>query len=318
MTLIAAGQLSSTSSLTLNGLKASQLIIKAANLGAKIIFLPEASDYIASSAAHSKSIVQPFDKSPFVIKLQETLKKLHGEGKFIDVVVGLHEPAIDDKLQRTQNTLVYLSSTGELLYRYQKLHLFDVDIPNGPIMKESLSVQPGKKLLDPFDTPAGKLGLGICYDLRFPEVGLALRSLGSQILTFPSAWTVKTGPQFQILGMALAVWSQCYLILPGQSGKHLTNLKCNATDATQIDHEIEDGISRESFGHTCIIDPLGTIIAQVSNIEVGDSDGLLGPGEGICIADIDLSKVGAVRERMPLWEQRREDVFGSLLPSESE
>jgi beta-ureidopropionase len=297
MVLIAAGQLCSSSNLAENGIHAAKLIRKAASFNAKMIFLPEASDYLASNAQHSKSLVKSIDSSPFIIKIRETLKDLHLNGKFINVAVGIHEPTINDSKNRTKNTLIYLDTNGDLLYKYQKIHLFDVDIPNGPILKESNSVQPGNKIIDPFDTPAGKLGLGICYDLRFPELALNLRSKGAQILTFPSAWTIKTGPHFQTLGKAIAILTQSYVVLPAQKGIHDVSFG-------KIGDEVLVGSKRESFGHTCIIDPNGTILAECSDVGVNDENGQ------ICIADIDLDIVEKMRINMPLWNQRRPDVFG--------
>lgn len=300
MVLVAAGQLCSSSSLKENGLRAAALIRKAVAQNARVIFLPEASDYIASNAAHSKALVTPYETSPFIEAIRETLKELHSAGKFIQVAVGIHEPAVGDPLNRTKNTLVYLDTDGELLHRYQKLHLFDVDIPNGPILKESNSVQPGSQVLPPFDTPAGKLGLAICYDLRFPELALRLRTLGAQILTYPSAWTMKTGPHFQTLGTAMAILTQSYVVLPAQKGVHNVHADTEASSADPSD--APKGSKRESYGHTCIIDPNGTILAQCSDASNSDQ---------ICVADIDLSVVDRMRTNMPLWSQRRgKEVFG--------
>lgn len=295
MVLIAAGQLCSSSNLKENGLRAASLIRKAVKQNAKIIFLPEAADYIASSAEHSKKLVKAYEVSPFIKEIRETLKELHNNGEFIQVAVGIHEPTIDDPLNRTKNTLVYLDSNGDLLQRYQKLHLFDVDIKNGPILKESNSVQPGNEIIPPFETPAGKLGLAICYDLRFPELALRLRSLGADILTYPSAWTMKTGPHFQVLGKSMAILTQSYVVLPAQKGVH-------DVTADGSDVHVKPGTKRESYGHTCIIDPNGSILAECSDAVDGDQ---------ICVADVALSVVAKMRTNMPLWQQRRgEAVFG--------
>ncbi|VEU20400.1 DEKNAAC101315 [Brettanomyces naardenensis] len=292
MVLIAAGQLCASSCLKENGLVAARLIVKASQMGCKVLFLPEASDYIAKSAKASIELAQPVEKSPFLVEVVNQLKELNRLDKSIYVAVGVHEPAFESK--RVKNTLLYLDKSGKILQRYQKIHLFDVDIKEGPILKESRAVEPGTEIVAPFETPAGLLGLGICYDLRFPELALRLRTLGAQILTFPAAWTVKTGPHFELLGKATAVLTQSYVVLPSQKGKH----------RTQTDEDIvRDGLqlTRESFGHTCIIDPNGTIISQCSDISEEES---------ICVADINLDNLNIVRNNMPLWKQRRSDVFG--------
>jgi len=274
--LIAAGQLCSSTDLAENGLMAAKLISEAAKNGARVIYLPEASDYIAKDAIQSRQIVKSFEESPFVSTIVDIIKSLDVEGTPIDVSVGIHEPADDG---RTKNTLVYLNSKGELQSRYQKIHLFDVDIPNGPILKESQSVQPGSKIVPPIQTPVGKLGQLICYDLRFPELALSLRAKNAQILTYPSAWTIKTGPHFQKLGRAMAILAQCFVILPAQFGKHRGTL------------------NRESFGHTCIIDPHGDIMAECSKINE------------ICYADIDVSVLDPIRTGMPIMDHRRPDIY---------
>ncbi|GMM44958.1 putative hydrolase [Pichia kluyveri] len=269
---VAAAQICSTNDLLANGLKVASLIRKAANDNIKLIFFPEASDYIASSTEESIAIAKPINSSPFIKPIIDTLKELQS----IDVVVGVHVPSISNP-NKTINTLLYFNKFGEITEKYEKLHLFDVDIPNGPILKESNSVIAGNKILPPFDTPVGKLGLAICYDLRFPELSLKLRSLNAQILTFPSAWTIKTGPHFHKLAQACAIYTQCYVILPAQGGEH--NEK------------------RKSFGHTCIIDPNGEIVAEINE-------------EGYCVGEIDLQLLNNIRTAMPLWNHKRWDVYG--------
>ncbi len=154
-------------------------------------------------------------------------------------------------------------------------------------------MEPGNTVLQPFSTVIGKVGLGICYDLRFPELALRLRSEGAQVLTFPSAWTVKTGPHFQVLAQSTAIFTQSYVVMPAQKGRHrLTKDPSAGPDSLT---------SRESYGHTCIVDPNGTILAQCADIT---------DAEQICVADINLDELETVRQNMPLWDQRRPDVFG--------
>ena len=128
--------------------------------------------------------------------------------------------------------------------KYSKTHLFDVEIPEQGIrLKESDYVSPGKDIVRPVETSIGRIGLGICYDLRFPEFSLALARSGAQILTFPSAFTVATGmAHWESLLRARAIESQCYVVAAAQTGRH--NAK------------------RSSYGRTMIVDPWGTVVAS--------------------------------------------------------
>lgn len=119
------------------------------------------------------------------------------------------------------NTALWISPTGKIEQTYQKVHTFDVNIKGGAILMESRSTQPGKSITPPFPSPVGKMGLAICYDLRFPEMAIQLRRLGADVLTFPSAFTTRTGAaHWELLLRGTAVQTQCYVIAAAQVGKH--------------------------------------------------------------------------------------------------
>lgn len=298
MALIAAGQMCSSSSLKENGAAAVRLIQKAVSLNCKALFLPEAADYIARDANHSISICKSVEESPFVLQLRKQLRLLHSQGVSIFVNAGVHEPAESGK--RVKNTLLWFDSKGEIVQRYQKVHLFDVELENGPIMKESNCVEPGNTICKPFQTDFGKLGLGICYDMRFPEVALRLRSLGAEVICFPSAFTQRTGAaHWHLLGRARAIDSQCYVVMAAQCGAHDTS---KTDDLETAPTEEQRLVKRVSYGHSIIVDPWGTVVGEVSDITPGK--------EGVCVAEIDLERLEDVRKNMPLWQQRRPDVFG--------
>lgn len=304
MTLLAVGQMNSTSSLSTNLTQAIGLINKAVSANAKVLFLPEASDYIARSANHSIQIAKPINESVFVLGIQKKLLDLNKLGRFLNVVVGVHEPVADKK--RVQNLLIYINEQGEIIKKYQKIHLFDVNIPNGPILKESNSVEPGSKIIKPFDTPIGKLGMCICYDIRFPELAVKLRDLGADILTYPSAFTMKTGAaHWELLGRARATDSQSYVIMPAQSGVHDTSIEDiideNTGELKVLKVEAETPQKRISYGHSMIVDPWGTVVSQASDIHQCEPT--------LIVADIDLCAVEKVRKDMPLKDHRRRDIF---------
>ncbi|ODQ64385.1 Nit protein [Nadsonia fulvescens var. elongata DSM 6958] len=287
MVLTAVGQFCATNNIYSNATVVCDLIQRASAMGAKCLFLPEASDYIAGSSAESLELVRSPQAREFVERIQEAVRQLP-KNKSVEVSVGIHEIAntvcVDHDKQRLKNVLLWIDSNGEVKKSYQKVHLFDVDVPNGPILRESLTVEPGTEIVPPIDTAIGKVGLAICYDIRFPEMAMRLRSLGAQVLAFPSAFTVRTGmAHWEVLARARAIDNQCYVIMPGLVGKH----------------DLEG--KRQSWGHSIIVDPWGTILAQAPDTDAEPR---------IIVADIDHSVTKKVRENMPLWEQRRPDVFG--------
>ncbi|KAJ5595378.1 uncharacterized protein N7459_001586 [Penicillium hispanicum] len=271
MVLAAVGQLCATASITTNLAQCQTLVRKAAAAGAKVLFLPEASDYIASSSEESLALAQTADCRDFVSALQKAAKQ---DGMHINV--GIHEIASEKRLK---NSLVWIDDKGIITQNYQKVHLFDVDIKGGPVLKESASVQPGKEILPPFETPVGRVGLAICFDLRFPEISLALKRQNAQIITYPSAFTVPTGQaHWESLLRARAIETQSYVIAAAQAGPH--NEK------------------RRSYGHSMIVNPWGEVLARLG-------DEYLEPQ--IATAEIDLDLLSKIRREMPLL--RRTDLY---------
>ncbi|CAI7612488.1 unnamed protein product [Penicillium palitans] len=274
MVLAAVGQLCSTSNITSNLAQCKVLVRKAAAAGAKVLFLPEASDYIASSAEQSYSLAQSEERTSFVSSLQRD-----AEEQNIHISVGIHEVASETRLK---NLLIWIDDKGAITQTYQKVHLFDVDIKDGPVLKESASVQPGQQIPRPFDTPIGRVGLSICFDLRFPEISLALRRQNAEIITYPSAFTVPTGKaHWEPLLRARAIETQSYVIAAAQAGPH--NEK------------------RRSYGHSIIINPWGEVVAKL-----GDEH----EEPQIATADIDLDLVAKIRREMPLL--RRNDLYPEI------
>lgn len=283
MPLAAIGQLRSTASLAHNLAQARLLVRKAHEAGAKALFLPEASDYITTGS--STGLCKPVETSEFVLGLQQEAREW-----VMPINVGIHEPAVGEKVK---NTLIWIDERGQITQRYQKLHLFDVDIKGGPSLQESKGVERGDEIPQPFETPLGKLGLQICFDLRFPEPALALRARGAQIITYPSAFTTATGKagHWEMLLRARAIETQSYIVAAAQVGIH-----------------DEEG-KRRSFGHSMVVDPWGKIIAQL-----GGDEGSGGNWEDegvIAVADIDLDYIDKIRNEVPLL--RRTDVYPEII-----
>ncbi|XP_019328119.1 PREDICTED: nitrilase homolog 1 [Aptenodytes forsteri] len=188
---------------------------------------------------------------------------------------GFHERGRDwPTTQRIYNCHALLDPAGHLVAAYRKTHLCDVELEGRVTMKESSFTNPGTEIVPPVSTPAGKLGLSICYDLRFPEISLALRRAGAEILTYPSAFTVPTGSaHWEVLLRARAIESQCYVVAAAQTGKN---------------HE-----RRTSYGHALVVDPWGAVVAQCRE------------GPGLCYAEIDLDYLHRIRQEIPVHGHRR-------------
>ncbi|KAF2401362.1 nitrilase-like protein [Trichodelitschia bisporula] len=237
------------------------------------LFLPEASDYIASSATESLSLAQPVSTSPFVLGLQSQARKAR-----MAINVGIHEPA--ERGARLKNTLIWIDDQGNIAQKYSKLHLFDVDLKDGPRLKESESVEAGSFILPPFPTALGNVGLLICFDLRFPEASLSLRRQGASLITYPSAFTVPTGKaHWSPLLRSRAIETQTYVVAAAQVGQH--------------------NDKRVSYGHSMAISPWGEVLAEL--------DGTWGGEPELAFFDFDASLVEKVRREVPLL--RRTDVY---------
>lgn len=261
-------------------------------------FLPEASDFIATSSPESITMTLRHHNANTKLEDTEFVSGVLAEAKKskIWVSVGVHERVDANVEGQIYNSHLVVSDLGECVANYRKLHMFDVDIANGPILMESKSTKPGSKLLAPIETPVGSIGLLTCYDLRFPEVSIALRRQNAQVILYPSAFTVRTGAaHWNVLLRARAIETQSYVIAAAQYGQH--NEK------------------RVSYGHACIISPWGNVLAECEDVEP-----LQGPESeiptnvaaslpSICMADINLPILHRVRRDMPLWEQRRTDVY---------
>ena len=173
------------------------------------------------------------------------------------------------------NTHVVLDAQGQTQGVYRKIHLFDVDVPGGPVLRETGYTLPGGEL-SCVDTPFGRLGLTTCYDLRFPEMYQILRfDLGAEVLLVPSAFTVPTGAaHWEPLLRARAIETQCYVLAAAQAGRH------------------SEG--RESYGHALAVDPWGRVAARRAD----PCD------EGIAVAEVDLDALAGIRRRMPVAQHR--------------
>ncbi|KAJ9643157.1 uncharacterized protein PV06_05567 [Exophiala oligosperma] len=286
MVLAAVGQICSTASMMHNLAQCQRLVHRAVEAGAKALFLPEASDYIASSPAESLSLCQDVTKSLFVRGLQQAARENR-----LPINVGIHEPT-EPPSKKIKNTLIWIDKEGDIVHRYQKLHLFDIDLrPDGPRMKESDSIESGSEVTQPYPSVLGNVGSLICFDLRFPEPALRLRRLGADVVVYPSAFTVPTGKlHWEILLRARAIETQSWVIAAAQCGRH--NEK------------------RVSFGDTIVIKPTGEVAGRLDRVEDLNSEEENARKPDLLTVDIDLEAVKDTRRTIPL--QRRTDVYPEI------
>lgn len=243
------------------------LIRRAAGYGATLVATPEATNYLGP---HDRKVTsaEPLE-GPTVSRYRELAAELG-----ITLLIGSVNERSDES-GRCYNTSVLLGPTGGLLASYRKMHLFDVDVPDGVRFFESNTTAPGDEPVV-VQTALGTIGLSICYDLRFPRLYQELVDRGAEILAVPSAFTLTTGrDHWHPLLRARAIETQCYVIAPGQHGHH------------------DDKGLRNSYGHSLIIDPWGTVVADCAD------------GVGLALAEVDLERVRRIRQGMPVQQHRR-------------
>jgi predicted amidohydrolase len=267
MTKLLAGvvQMTSTDDVETNLARASALVTDAASRGARFVSLPENFAFLRSEGSPIPE-AQALD-GPWVRRMAELSQRLG-----ITLLLGsLPEKRQDDT--RVFNTAVLLGPSGDTLAVYRKIHLFDIDLPGLEHLKESRAVAPGDALVLAA-TPFGPLGLSICYDLRFPELYRALTKRGARILAVPSAFTERTGKaHWEVLLRARAIENLAFVVAAAQVGAH--------------------GPGRSSHGHALIVDPWGTILAQV------------GEGEGVAVAELDFDLQDRLRRELPALSHAR-------------
>ncbi|MEC9390710.1 MAG: carbon-nitrogen hydrolase family protein [Myxococcota bacterium] len=267
MAIIAAVQINGTSDIEGNLRTTERLVREAAGCGATFVATPESTTYLGP---HDRKIVlaEAID-GPINQRLANLARELR-----ITLLVG----SVAEKKDQRQayNTSVLFGPDGSRLATYRKMHLFDVDLSasGGVSFRESDTTGRGADLVVA-QTPVGAVGLSICFDLRFPELYRALCDRGAEILAVPSAFTMMTGKDhWHTLLRARAIENQAWVIAPAQWGPH------------------DDQGLRLSYGHSVIIDPWGTVVAECSD------------GEGFCMAAYDPNRTRTIRGQIPMGANR--------------
>jgi len=270
MSKIAAIQMCSSADLDENLKRAHHLLAKAKHQGAEMVVFPEMFALIDTDIAKVK-IKEPLGSG----KIQDFLA---GQAKHHKLwIVGGTIPLSTTSENKIRAACLVYDDSGKVVARYDKLHLFDVTISEQESYRESDLVEAGDKAVV-FDTPFGKVGLAVCYDIRFPELFRYMFQQGAEIFIIPAAFTVKTGQaHWELLARARAVENFCYVISACQGGTHSTG--------------------RKTFGHSMIVDPWGEVKAKLAD------------EAGVIMADIDLDYLKKIRKDIPVHEHRK--VFKS-------
>lgn len=268
MFLAAAVQLQSTSDTERNLHTAERLIRRAARYGAQLVATPENTEFLGP---HDQKVqrAETLD-GPVCTMFAGLARELQ-----VHLLLGSFAERAPSDPTRCHNTSVLFDPQGQRVGVYRKIHLFDVDIGQDVSFQESRTVVPGTEVVTA-DTSLGRFGLSVCYDLRFPELYRGLRDQGASMLTIPSAFTLATGKDhWESLVRARAIETQCFVVAPGQWGRH------------------DDGGLRQSWGHSMIVDPWGHAVGMASD------------GPGLALAEIHIDQVEAVRRAIPLASHRR-------------
>ncbi|XP_015791077.1 deaminated glutathione amidase isoform X1 [Tetranychus urticae] len=275
--LIAVLQLNSGSDREANHRASERLIREAASYGCSMAFLPENFDAMNFTKEDVTASLEPID-GPMINRYRDLARSLN----IWLSLGGFHEKPKNNDDGRKLNTHLMINNEGDIVSVYRKIHPFNVDAPGNARVIESAICIAGDELVPPVDTPIGKVGLGICYDIRFAELGIALAKAGADVLTYPSAYSLINGSAiWEPVLRCRALENQCFVVGACQTGYH--NSK------------------RTSWGHSMVVDPRGSIIAQV------------GEDVGLAVAVIDPAVQAQARILLPNLNDRRPDVYGEVI-----
>jgi predicted amidohydrolase len=244
-----------------------EAIGRAADGGAEMLFTPEMSGLLDRDTERARKNLRTEEEDVVLAAC-----KAAARGHSIWVHLGSLAVLLDDG--KVANRAFVIDREGQVRGRYDKIHLFDVDLPTGESWRESNTYSAGKDVAIVNGTPVGKLGLTICYDLRFPTLFARIAEADADVIAVPAAFTVPTGrAHWHVLLRARAIEAGLFVVAAAQVGRH------------------EDG--RQTFGHSLVIDPWGEVLLD------------MGEEPGIGFADIDLARISDVRSRIPALSHRR-------------
>lgn len=267
MTRVAAIQLASGPQVAANLGEAERQIAAAAKAGAQLIVLPENFAIMPQKEADRLSVAEKDGRGPIQDFLSAQAQRHQ------TWIVGGTIPLIANSSDKVRAACLLYNDRGERVARYDKIHLFDVRLGNGEHYQESKNIEPGDSVVV-IDTPCGRLGLAVCYDLRFPELFRRLLDQGAELFALPSAFTAHTGrAHWEVLVRARAIENLVYVIAAAQGGYHANG--------------------RETYGDSMIVSPWGDIVSRLAR------------GAGYVIADCDRTLQQGARTSLPSIQHRR-------------
>lgn len=250
----------------------SAMVGQAAAAGAGFILTPEVTNIVSSNRAQRDKVVQAQDVDITLAGLRELAARLG-----IWLSIGSLLIKTDDPDGRVANRSFLIDPTGDIAAQYDKIHLFDVTVSPTETYRESAGVRPGNRAVIA-DTPFGKIGLTVCYDVRFPQLHRALAHAGAQIILQPAAFSTVTGAaHWEPLLRARAIETGCYVLAAAQTGLHPSST----------------GETRRTYGHSMAVSPWGEVLLDA------------GTPPGISYVELDLSAVAQARARIPALDHDR-------------
>ena len=240
---------------------------EAAEGGAAMLFTPEMSGLLDRDRERAQAAVRGEDEDIVLGAVRDAAREA-------GMWVHLGSLALKGPGDKLVNRGLVIDNEGAIRGRYDKIHLFDVDLPSGESWRESAMYEAGREAVVVAGTPVGRLGLAICYDVRFPALFERLSEAGADVIALPAAFTVPTGQaHWQVLLRARAIEAELFIVAAAQAGRH------------------EDG--RETYGHSLVADPWGAVLVE------------MGGEPGLAFAEIDRAAIGEVRGRIPVLDHRR-------------
>ncbi len=265
---IGLAQVNARADLEANLEVAYRLVKQAASEGLELVAFPEMFLHLGAEREAKFNVAEPLDG-----RLVETFRQWAQQSR-ISILMGSHYEPVPDNPERLYNTSLIIDASGEVVAVYRKLHLFDIPALG---VRESDLIAPGDEVVA-VDHDVARIGLTICYDLRFPELYRLLTAQGAELILVPSAFFLETGKDHWLpLLRARAIENQVYLAAPAQWGWHYGR--------------------RSSFGQSVLIDPWGTVLASAPE------------QTGLISGTLDLERLRSIRERLPSWQHRRLELY---------